>query len=185
MKKRTSFKWIITFLVITIAAVSGNSFAQTRLPDGTVVYSDGTVRLPNGQVRYPNKTNGTTYPADYPDYSTGRYPSTATRQSDGSIIYPDGRIVYPDGTIRYPDGRVYSRTNNSRWMPPGQAKKMYGSKSATTYAPGYNKHRQKEYEHEEKEQWKQEDKDANEQHKQQEKNWKNQQKERKEEHKHH
>ncbi|MDB5198693.1 MAG: hypothetical protein JWO92_656 [Chitinophagaceae bacterium] len=142
MKNKNSLKWLITFLAITIAAFTQDSFAQSvtkRLPDGTVVYSDGTVRLPNGQVRYPNTTNGNTYPSNYPDYQTRRYPRTATRQNDGSIIYPDGRIVYADGTVRYPDGRVYSPSNNSRWIPPGQAKKMYGSKSARDYAPGHNK----------------------------------------------
>lgn len=140
--KKKSIKWLIAIFVISITAYSQNSFAQAvtkRLPDGTVVYSDGTIRLPNGQVRYPNNTNGTTYPSNYPNYQTRRYPRVASRQSDGSIIYPDGRIVYPDGTVRYPDGRVYSPANNSRWIPPGQAKKMYGSKSARDYAPGHNK----------------------------------------------
>jgi hypothetical protein len=142
MKNKTSLKWIITGVVITFAAYTTDGYAQSvvkRLPDGTVIYSDGTVHLPNGTVRYPNTTNGNTYPSNYPDYQTGRYPRTARRQSDGSIIYPDGRIVYPDGTVRYPDGRVYSRTRNSRWMPPGQAKKLYGAKSAREYAPGHNK----------------------------------------------
>lgn len=141
MKNTTSFKWLIAALVITISVAAQDSFAQTatkRYPDGTVVYSDGTVRLPNGQVRYPN-TNPNTYPTNYPDYETGRYPRNSTRQGDGSVIYPDGRIVYPDGTVRYPDGRVFSRTRNSTWMPPGQAKKLYGSKSARDYAPGHNK----------------------------------------------
>ncbi|MEO5783365.1 MAG: hypothetical protein ABIQ07_08850 [Ginsengibacter sp.] len=146
MKNKISIKWLIAVFVISITAFSESSYAQTRLPDGTVVYQDGTVRLPNGQVRYPNNTNGTTYPSNYPDYGVGRYPRTSTRQSDGSIIYPDGRIVYPDGTIRYPDGRVYSRSRNSRWIPPGQAKKMYGSKSARQYAPGHNKKRDRDYE---------------------------------------
>ena len=141
MKNKTWHKWIITSFVIILTISFQNIYAQDvkRLPDGTIIYSDGTVRLPNGQVRYPNTTNGTTYPSNYPDYGVGRYPRRATTQSDGSIIYPDGRIVYPDGTVRYPDGRVYSRTRTSRWMPPGQAKKLYGSKSARDYAPGHNK----------------------------------------------
>ena len=140
--KRKSLKWIIATLVITIVLTqTGYSQVMTkRLPDGSVVYSDGTIRLPNGQVRYPNTTNGTTYPTNYPNYPSRQYPRTASRQPDGSIIYPDGRIVYPDGTIRYPDGQVYSRSNNQRWLPPGQAKKMYGGR-ARDYAPGHNKHR--------------------------------------------
>lgn len=140
--KNASRKWLVTLLVIAFTAYLQDSNAQTatkRYPDGTVVYSDGSVKLPNGQVRYPNTTNGNTYPTNYPDYESGRYPRASTRLPDGSIIYPDGRIVYPDGTVRYPDGNVYSRKNNSRWIPPGQAKKMYGSKSARDYAPGHNK----------------------------------------------
>ena len=148
MKNKRSIKWLIAIFVISFTVCSQNSFAQAvtkRLPDGTVIYSDGTIKLPNGQVRYPNNTNGQTYPSNYPDYQTRRYPRVASRQNDGSIIYPDGRIVYPDGTVRYPDGRVYSPSNNSRWIPPGQAKKMYGSKSARDYAPGHNKNRDHDY----------------------------------------
>jgi hypothetical protein len=178
--KNTPVKWVIALLLITFALHS-NTYAQTvtkRYPDGTVVYSDGTVALPNGQVRYPNTTYGKTYPSNYPDYGTGRYPRTSTRQADGSIIYPDGRIVYPDGTVRYPDGRVYSPSHNSRWIPPGQAKKMYGSKSARQYAPGHNKNRNKYYHEQQKKEWKQEEKVMKQQHKMEEKSWK-------EQHKHH
>lgn len=145
MKNKKSINWLIALSVIILLAFTQRSYSQTRLPDGTVVYQDGTIRLPNGQIRYPNNTNGTTYPSNYPDYQIHKYPRTANRQSDGSIIYPDGRIVYPDGTVRYPDGRVYSPSNNSRWIPPGQAKKMYGSKSAKYYAPGHNKNRNRDY----------------------------------------
>lgn len=143
MKNKRSIKWLIAIFVIGVTVLSQNSFAQAvtkRLPDGTVIYSDGTIRLPNGQVRYPNNTNAQTYPSNYPNYQTRRYPRIAARQNDGSIIYPDGRIVYADGTVRYPDGRVYSPSNNSRWIPPGQAKKMYGGR-ARDYAPGHNKDR--------------------------------------------
>ncbi|MES2479908.1 MAG: hypothetical protein V4561_12540 [Bacteroidota bacterium] len=36
--------------------------------------------------------------------------------------------------------RSYStRSNNSRALPPGQAKKAYGSPSAKPFAPGQNK----------------------------------------------
>ena len=142
--KNKSVKRLIAILLITFAAFMENGYAQVatkKYPDGTVVYSDGTVILPNGQVRYPNTTNGTTYPSNYPDYQVGRYPRNSTTQPDGSVIYPDGRIVYPDGTVRYPDGRVYSRSRNSKWIPPGQAKKIYGGKSAKKYAPGHNKHK--------------------------------------------
>ena len=101
MKNKRSIKWLIAIFVISITACSQNSFAQVvkRLPDGTVINSDGTIRLPNGRVKYPNNTNGQTYPSNYPNYQTRRYPRVATRQYDGSIIYPDGRIVYADGTV--------------------------------------------------------------------------------------
>lgn len=32
-----------------------------------------------------------------------------------------------------------SRTSSSKSLPPGQAKKIYGGKSAKRYAPGQNK----------------------------------------------
>lgn len=149
MKNKISFKWIISVLVI-LFAYTPDSSAQTvakRLPDGTIIYSDGSIRRPNGEMRYPKAKNGTTRLPDgtviYPDGRT--YPRTTTRgtrQPDGSIIYPDGRVRYPDGTVRYPNGTVRypnSKNNRTGWIPPGQAKKMYGSKSARDYAPGHNK----------------------------------------------
>lgn len=72
----------------------------------------------------------------YPGQPRTGYPDG--RYLDGR--YPDGR--YPDG--RYPDRRSYptSRYPDSRYskrLPPGQAKKIYGGKSAKVYAPGHNK----------------------------------------------
>lgn len=154
MKNKSSLKWLVAGIVITISSFTQASFAQVetkRLPDGTIIYSDGTIKRPNGEMRYPKTKNGTT--TRLPDgtviYPDGRtYPRTTTRgtrQPDGSIIYPDGRVRYPDGTVRYPDGTVrYPNSNNNNrrgWIPPGQAKKMYGSKSARDYAPGHNKNR--------------------------------------------
>lgn len=63
------------------------------------------------------------YP-DRRDYPGSPYP--------GGYPYPDGR--YPDG--RYPDGRSYPTTRYPNRMPPGQAKKVYGYKSAKVFAPG-------------------------------------------------
>jgi hypothetical protein len=151
MKNKSSLKWLIAGLIITISTFTQAAFAQVetkRLPDGTIVYSDGSIKRPNGEMRYPKAKNGTTRLPDgtviYPDGRT--YPRTTTRgtrQPDGSIIYPDGRVRYPDGTVRYPDGTVrYPNSgNNNRtgWIPPGQAKKMYGAKSARDFAPGHNK----------------------------------------------
>ena len=166
MKNKKLLKCIVAMFVITIVAYSHDVYAQTeakRLPDGTIIYSDGSIRQSNGTMKYPKNTttnnngtrlpdgtiiypNGNTNGTNYPNYPNVRYPRRATRQSDGSIIYPDGRIVYPDGTIRYPNGQIVypnsgNRNNNRGWIPPGQAKKMYGKKSARDYAPGHNKDR--------------------------------------------
>ena len=56
--KKTSNK-IILFASVMVAVLfsSFNASAQTRLPDGTVVYPDGTIRRSNGTVKYPANTN--------------------------------------------------------------------------------------------------------------------------------
>ena len=67
--------------------------------------------------------------------TTSRYPYPGS-----PYPYPDGR--YPQGypypapypTERYPDYRTYPNH-----YPPGQAKKIYRSKSARVYAPGQRK----------------------------------------------
>ncbi len=152
MKNRIP-KWMIAGLVIIFLTTTTNIYAQAgkRIFDGTIVYPDGSKRLPNGTIKYPANQNGNvTYPNNYPsNYPSNypNYPSRGTRQTDGSIIYPSGKIVYADGTIRYPDGRlkypngriVYPNSgNNNRWIPPGQAKKIYG-RNARDYAPGHNR----------------------------------------------
>ncbi|MGJ7032374.1 hypothetical protein [Niabella hirudinis] len=40
----------------------------------------------------------------------------------------------------YPSYGYYRGGQQYRRIPPGQAKKYYGSKSARDYAPGHNKH---------------------------------------------
>lgn len=115
-----------------LCTVEGNS--QTRkLPDGTIIYSDGTKRLPNGTIIYKDGTNGN--PND------NRTNGGVLKLPDGSVIYPDGRR-FPDDR-RYPDDRRredrrINRRNNGQWLPPGQAKKIYGG-SAKDYAPGQQK----------------------------------------------
>ncbi len=173
MKNKSLLKWLIAGLVIATSAFALESFAQVetkRLPDGTIIYSDGSIKLPNGQMRYPKRRGETTRLPDgtvvYPDGRNERGSTSTrnsgTRQSDGSIIYPDGRVSYPDGTVRYPDGRVKlpdgrvrypdgsvrnprSRNKNGKWLPPGQAKKVYGGR-ARDYAPGHNKDKNRNYE---------------------------------------
>lgn len=135
MKNNTVKLFTAVFVAVgLLTAVDGNS-QDRRLPDGTIIYGDGTRRLPNGTVIYKggnNGTVGTNYPA-----STG-----------GQVItLPDGTVVYPDGSRRYPnddrrdDDRRFKRgkgRNNGGWLPPGQAKKIYGG-SAKDYAPGQQK----------------------------------------------
>ncbi|MCW3108723.1 MAG: hypothetical protein JWQ09_3229 [Segetibacter sp.] len=126
MKNNNSKILISAYLIAgcLLLAVQGNS--QTRkLPDGSIVYSDGTRRLPNGTVIYKGGNVGN------------------NNNNGGSITLPDGSVVYPDGSRRYPnggkrnDGRM-NRRNNGEWLPPGQAKKIYGG-SAKDYAPGQQK----------------------------------------------
>jgi hypothetical protein len=175
MKNRNSFKWLIAGSVIAIS-LSQAAFAQVetkRLPDGTIIYSDGSIKRPNGEMRYPKSKDGTTRLPDgtviYPDGRTDRGTTTrGTRQPDGSIIYPDGRVRYPDGTVRYPNSRNNKRTG---WIPPGQAKKMYGSKSARDYAPGHNKSKNRNYRDNDKRDDDRDDKDWKENNK--DKEWKN------------
>ena len=119
---------VLTAACLTIGSflMSTDAKSQDRkLPDGSIVYGDGSRRLPNGTVIYKGGNNGNTYP------------STA----GGTITLPDGTTVYPDGTRRYPnnDRRNDPRyKENRRWLPPGQAKKIYGG-SAKDYAPGQQK----------------------------------------------
>ncbi len=68
------------------------------------------------------------------------YPGSPYPYPDNRYPYPDSR--YPSGypypgnypADRYPD---YGRYPNH--LPPGQAKKVYGNKSARVYAPGQRK----------------------------------------------
>ncbi|MGI8638055.1 MAG: hypothetical protein ACR2KZ_21890 [Segetibacter sp.] len=109
-------------------SITGNS-QDKKLPDGTIVYSDGTKRLPNGTIIYKDgntRKNG-----------NNNFPS-----NNGVITLPDGTMVYPDGSRRYPKegkrGGRKNKGNNGQWLPPGQAKKIYGG-SAKDYAPGQQK----------------------------------------------
>jgi hypothetical protein len=106
---------------------SSAGFAQ----NGGVVFPDGSVRYPNGRV--------------------------VTR--DGTVLNPGGTVNTPPVNPDYPvitnDGQVSTRRTNDRWyerdqnrnrneqyrrnLPPGQAKKLYGAKSAREFAPGQQK----------------------------------------------
>ena len=107
-----------------LLSIEGKS-QDRRLPDGTIIYGDGTRKLPNGTIIYKDGNN------------------TNKGNNGGAITLPDGSVVFPDGSRRYPndDRRTTRRTKagkNSGWLPPGQAKKIYGG-SAKDYAPGQQK----------------------------------------------
>jgi hypothetical protein len=109
---------LLTGIIIAALLLSVNSFGQERkLPDGTIVYPDGTRRLPNGTVIHKG----------------GRIGEKGT-----TVSLPDGSVVLPDGTRRYPNDRRNGGRRNGKWLPPGQAKKIYGG-SARDYAPGHQK----------------------------------------------
>ncbi|GAC1585877.1 MAG: hypothetical protein NVS3B19_03880 [Ginsengibacter sp.] len=110
-------KYLLGGVMFFMCFLSTKSYSQSRLPDGTIIYKDGSRQLPNGTVVYPNGTN--------------RNNNGINRTIDG-ILHPNrNNTVY---TNRYP------RRNNGQWMPPGQAKKVYGG-DARDYAPGHNKGR--------------------------------------------
>jgi hypothetical protein len=63
---------------------------------------------------------------------------------------PNGTIIYSDGSRKLPNGTIVQRETTrhyyakkhptyNRSLPPGQVKKIYGTTSARTYAPGHNK----------------------------------------------
>src|SRR4051812_2337500 len=62
---------------------------------------------------------------------------------NGTIIYSDGSRKLPNGTIvqRETTRHYYAKKHpkHNRSLPPGQAKKIYGTTSARTFAPGQNK----------------------------------------------
>lgn len=94
-------------LLLIISATSTVSYSQT---------GSRTRRLPDGTVIYSDGT---------------------IKHADGTVKYPDGRVKQKDGSIKYPDGTVrFPGNNDQNWLPPGQAKKRYGTKSARPFAPG-------------------------------------------------
>ncbi len=121
-------------LIVTIIIFSATeSYSQTRkLPDGSIVYPDGTKKLPNGTVVYKDGT-------------------VKKRNHGKQVIYRDSRRE--EERRRQIERR--NRNNNGKWIPPGQAKKIYGGK-ARDYAPGQQKKWQK-HSHDDK--WQNKDRD--------------------------
>ena len=126
MKNNYSGKWVSAFVIAGSLLLTVQASSQERkLPDGSIVYSDGTRRLPNGTIIYKGN-NG----------NVGTYPGNTN--NGGTVMLPDGTVIYPDGSRRYPNENNNRRRYNGRWLPPGQAKKIYGG-SARDYAPGQQK----------------------------------------------
>lgn len=116
------YKWMTPiFILAAFVFSSTESYSQTRkLPDGSVVYPDGSRKLPNGTVVYKNGT-------------------IKKRNSGDRVIYPDSRREDQRRRRRRRSREVETRHNtNGKWIPPGQAKKIYGG-NARDYAPGHQK----------------------------------------------
>ena len=81
-----------------------------------------------------SKTNYPTYPRTepFPDPGESRYPNPGS-SGDNSTSYPaEGQ---KDGVVTI----IRTGGGSTDHMPPGQAKKKYGSQSAKVYAPGQRK----------------------------------------------
>ena len=109
MKNRNLLKWATVVLLITFSATSTLSYSQTR-----------SRKLSNGTVVYSDGT---------------------IKRADGTVKFPDGRVRLLDGSIRFPDGTIRNPGSNQgiKQLPPGQAKKIYGTRSARPFAPGQQK----------------------------------------------
>jgi hypothetical protein len=120
---------------------TNSSDGVIRYPDGSVRYPDGRVTYPDGRVIYPTSESRGDNGVLYPDGSV-HYPNGTIRYPDGTVRYPNGNIKYPDGRIVRSDGTVINDRRNGRGhLPPGHAKKQYGSKSARDHALGRNRDR--------------------------------------------
>jgi hypothetical protein len=110
MKNKNLLKWVTAGLLIILCVTSTISYSQTR----SRKLSNGTVVFSDGTIK----------------------------RADGTVKFPDGRVRQVDGSIKYPDGTVrYPGNNNGtkQALPPGQAKKIYGTRSARPFAPGQQK----------------------------------------------
>ena len=112
MKTKNLLKGIVGLLFIS-SVISTESYGQTGTRSRRL--ADGTIVYADGTIK----------------------------RADGTLKYPDGRIRQANGSIKYPDGTVrYPGNGNKKQLllPPGQAKKIYGTKSAKPFAPGQQKH---------------------------------------------
>ncbi len=120
------FLLLLLFLNGSVSNVSAQS-GNTVLNNGTIKKADKNKlfkkakRLEDGTVIY---TDGT------------------VKRPDGTVKFPDGRVKKSNGSVHYPDGRIRFPQDNrkaEKWMPPGHAKKIYGEKTAKSFAPGQQK----------------------------------------------
>ena len=116
----------LIFAMLTIALLSSFfGFSQKRTPDGSIIYPDGRRLLPNGTMVYPG--------------GTIQKKGETVRLPDGTVVYPDGSR-HKQGSVLFPVPTAQRPVTHRRgWIPPGQAKKMYGTKSAKPFAPGQQK----------------------------------------------
>jgi hypothetical protein len=98
------------FLLVAFVVVAFTACSRTSYPTDPIPPTDPRYPVP-GESRYPNP-----------------YPS-----EDNSTAYPaEGQ---KDGVVTI----IRKNDVNGENLPPGQAKKKYGSKSARVYAPGQRK----------------------------------------------
>ena len=115
MKHKNLHKWISAgILLLIVSAISTKSYSQAGTR--TRHLADGTIVYSDGTIKH----------------------------ADGKIKYPDGRVRQVDGSIKYPDGTVRypgNKNSNKQSLPPGQAKKLFGTQSAKPFAPGQQKNK--------------------------------------------
>lgn len=117
-----------------IAAAFGLAFTLSSCGTANDIYGNNypNTRYPNSNTRYPSN-NGVYRTNDGNVYRQGEI----YRDRNGNI-YQNGRVVRRSDVYGRPgvisrNGNVYS--GNSRRIPPGQAKKIYGG-NARDYARG-------------------------------------------------
>ncbi len=110
-----------SFLLAVSAALILTACSRTNYP-GSEPYPVPPGQPVPGDTRYPDQSRipGEPYPNPYPT-------------SDSRTGYP--RKGQTDGVVTI----IRTGNVNAKGLPPGQAKKQYGGKSARVYAPGQQK----------------------------------------------
>jgi hypothetical protein len=110
-----------SYLLAAAAALTFTACSRTSNPSGSEPYPVPPGQPVPGDPRNPVPGGGESrYPAPYPS-------------GDNTTTYPqEGQR---DGVVTI----IRTGSNNPEGLPPGQAKKKYGGKSAKVYAPGQQK----------------------------------------------